>query len=129
MNLRFVTPSFLLDSLVFVLQAALSDRLVRPIPPSTSPLMHGSETMEMQVDQPEGFGTGEGGVEGEGVGQQQQQKFLKVDGDVLERGLRELVPSLCAYLRGHTEVSWDGAVQERATGRGEREREERKGKK
>lgn len=73
--------------------------------------MHG-ETSEMQVDQPEGFGTGEDGVEGEGVdgggvggSGLVQQKFLKVDGDVLESGLRELVPSLCAYLRGHTEVS------------------------
>eukprot|EP00752_Nemacystus_decipiens_P007482 g6684.t1 len=87
--------------------AALADRLVRPLPPSTSPLMHG-ETTEMQVDQPEGFGTAQDGVEGgegggSGSGGPGQLKFLKVEGDVLERGLRELVPSLCAYLRGHTE--------------------------
>lgn len=35
------------------------------------------------------------------------KEFLKVDGEVLERGLRELVPSLCAYLRGHTEVRFN----------------------
>lgn len=30
--------------------------------------------------------------------------LLQVDLEVLERGLREVVPFLCAYLRGHSEV-------------------------
>lgn len=69
----------------------------------------------MQVDS-EGYERGnEGGDEETGagdagsVGQDGRHRgsgteFLKVDGEVLERGLVDLVPSLCAYLRGHTEV-------------------------
>lgn len=45
---------------------------------------------------------GEGGRLGfEGI----RRELQNVDGELLERGLRELVPSLCAYLRGHKEVS------------------------
>lgn len=62
----------------------------------------------MQMDTMEGFGGSQGdGAEGGigGIGRlKQHPEFLKVDGEVLERGLRDLVPSLCAYLRGHTEV-------------------------
>ncbi|CAN0058980.1 unnamed protein product, partial [Scytosiphon promiscuus] len=86
--------------------AALAERLVRPLPPSSSPL--GNEGTEMQVDLVGDFGGGGGADGGDGRSPQQQQQqqqpeFLKVDGEVLERGLRDLVPSLCAYLRGHTE--------------------------
>ncbi|CAM9728964.1 unnamed protein product, partial [Ectocarpus fasciculatus] len=89
--------------------AALADRLVQPLPPSMSPLAN--ENTEMQMDLTEGFGVGgigdgatEGG-QGAGIaaGGLRPPEFLKVDGAVLERGLSDLVPSLCAYLRGHTE--------------------------
>lgn len=55
-------------------------------------------------------GFGRDGVEegGSGIAGQvgrHHQESLKVDGDILERGLKELIPSLCAFLRGHTEVS------------------------
>lgn len=62
------------------------------------------------MDSMEGFGGQDVGAEGGlggGVGRLKHPEFLKVDGEVLERGLRDLVPSLCAYLRGHTEVSRD----------------------
>lgn len=81
-------------SRLFLIKAALGDRLVRPLPPSTSPIVNGSEMHEMQVD----YDPEREVLEG------RHKEFLKVDGGVLERGLRELIPSLCAYLRGHTEV-------------------------
>ncbi|CAM9736796.1 unnamed protein product, partial [Hapterophycus canaliculatus] len=80
--------------------AALAERLARPLPPSHSPLAN--EATEMQVDLVGDFEGGQGAGGSDGLTQQQPQ-FLKVDGEVLERGLRDLVPSLCAYLRGHTE--------------------------
>lgn len=62
----------------------------------------------MQLESMEGFGSqGDRVEEGVGgVGRLKHPEFIKVDGEVLENGLRDLVPSLCAYLRGHTEVSW-----------------------
>lgn len=111
-------------------QAALVDRVVQPQPPSTSALlMQGrGAPMEMQVDfdnfegasagshQGAGDGAAADGEEGgegirgdsEGVTGRHRpvtgRDLLQVDLDVLERGLREVVPFLCAYLRGHTEV-------------------------
>ena len=77
----------------------MGDRLVRPLPPFQFSLGNGSE---MQVDRD--LETGE-----ISVGQQDgglHKEFLKVDGQVLERGMRGLIPSLCAYLQGHTEVKY-----------------------
>ena len=92
-------------------QAALADRLVRPIPPSAIAPVDESDNM-VDVDSFEVEEASQGGGEGgnlEGGGGEgknwRHQDFLKVEGEVLERGLRDLVPSLCAYLRGHTEVS------------------------
>lgn len=63
----------------------------------------------MQVDSVGDFGGSGGADGGEGATQHQQQpQYLQVDGEVLEWGLKCLVPSLCAYLRGHTEVSEEG---------------------
>lgn len=114
-------------------KAALADRLVRPKPPITSSLVHGATDMQVDDSMdnlggdhsPAGVGVGgnqtgnrentsTGAVSGGGEtlgneGNQRQfmgigRELQNVDGEVLERGLRELVPSLCAYLKGHTEV-------------------------
>ncbi|CAM9458265.1 unnamed protein product [Sphacelaria rigidula] len=118
-------------ALQILASAALVNRVVQPQPPSASALLQGrGVTMDMQVDFDnfEGSASGSNGEEIrggreddiEGAGSSSEggsgrhspslrrpltgRESLQVDLDVLERGLKEVVPFLCAYLRGHTEV-------------------------
>lgn len=61
----------------------------------------------MQVDTDAYGGRVEGGDGGSRQGAAAQES-MKMESEDLERGLKELIPSLCAYLRGHTEVRLEG---------------------